>query len=125
MEITSVVNEWWTLPQVAEFLDVKITKVHRLISEQALLAVRIPSAEQTGDLVRAVPAAFFTTAKGKPRVLESLKGTITLLKDAKYSDEEAIRWLFSPQEGLEKPPIEELADGHKTEVRRRAQALAW
>ncbi|MFC0580816.1 Rv2175c family DNA-binding protein [Micrococcoides hystricis] len=125
MELTELIKDWRTLPDIAELLDVKITKVHRLLAEDALLAHRIPSASGGNDLVRAVPAAFIVEDGEKSRVLESLRGTITLLRDARYSDEEALRWLFTVDESLNGSPLEALRNGHKTEVRRRAQALAW
>ncbi len=125
MDITELISDWRTLPEVAEILGVKITKVHRLLSERALLAHRVPSQVNPGDYVRAVPAAFLDTDGEKSRVLEPLRGTITLLHDARFSDEEALRWLFTEDESLGSSPIEALRSGHKTEVRRRAQSLAW
>ena len=50
---------------------------------------------------------------------------MTLLTDAGYSDEEACDWLFTPDPTLPGSPIEALRAGRKTEIRRRAQALAF
>lgn len=125
MDITELIKDWRTLPEVAEILNVKITKVHRLLAEHALLAHRIPSELDATQLVRAVPAAFLDSDGEQARVLEPLRGTITLLQDARFTDEEALRWLFTADESLGCSPIEALRGGHKTEVRRRAQALAW
>ncbi len=41
------------------------------------------------------------------------------------SDEELITWLFTPDESLRGRPIDALREGRKTEIRRRAQSLAW
>ena len=125
MDITELIKDWRTLPEVSKLLDVKITKVHRLLSERALLAHRVPSQINPEDLVRAVPADFLVTEGEKIRVLEPLRGTITLLQDARFSDEEALRWLFTEDDSLGSSPVQALRKGHKTEVRRRAQALAW
>lgn len=114
--VESLVGDWLPLPDVAQLLDVSITKVHGLLDERALAAIRV------GDRrIRSVPAAFLMDG----HVVESLKGTIVVLSDAGYSDEELITWLFTPDESLRGRPIDALRDGRKTEIRRRAQSLAW
>ena len=50
---------------------------------------------------------------------------VAVLGDAGYSDEELIIWLFTPDESLGGRPIDALREGRKTEIRRRAQSLAW
>ena len=115
-DLDALVGDWVSLPDVAEHLDIRVTRVHNLVSERRLLAVRRPSPP-----VRSVPAAFLTGTG----VLESLRGTLVLLQDAGYDDEEALRWLFTEDESLPGRPVDALREGHKTEVRRRAQALAW
>nr|WP_156265404.1 Rv2175c family DNA-binding protein [Rothia koreensis] len=110
-----LVGEWTTIPEIAETLDVKVTRVHTLITEGQLIAVR----DQEG--VRRVPALFMR----EDGVLDSLKGTLTVLKDSGFDDEEAIRWLYTEDESLPGRPIDALHEGKKTEIRRRAQALAW
>jgi hypothetical protein len=104
------------LPDVAQLLDVSITKVHGLLDERALAALRIGERK-----IRSVPAAFLQDG----HVVESLKGTIVVLADAGFSDEELIGWLFTPDESLRGRPIDALREGRKTEIRRRAQSLAW
>jgi hypothetical protein len=114
-ELFDLVGEWTTIPEIAETLDVKVTRVHTLITEGQLIAVR----DQEG--VRRVPALFMR----EDGVLDSLKGTLTVLKDSGFDDEEAIRWLYTEDESLPGRPIDALHEGKKTEIRRRAQALAW
>ncbi|MCK6096023.1 DNA-binding protein [Micrococcus sp. EYE_162] len=115
-ELDALVGEWLALPDVAERLDVVVTRVHSLVKDRRLIAVRRPE-----PAVRAVPALFLD----EEGILDSLRGTLVLLQDAGYSDAEALRWLFTPDESLPGRPIDALRGGHKTEVRRRAQALAW
>ena len=104
------------LPDVARLLDVSITKVHSLLDERALAALRV------GDRrIRSVPAEFIQDGQ----VVDSLKGPIVVLSDAGYSDEDLIVWLFTPDESLHGRPIDALREGRKTEIRRRAQTLAW
>lgn len=115
-ELDALVGDWLTMPDVAERLDQRVTRVHNLVKDHRLLAVRRPD-----PAVRAVPALFLTESG----LLEPLQGTLVLLADAGYSDEESLRWLFTEDPSLPGRPIDALRDGRKTEVRRRAQALAW
>lgn len=115
-EVIALVGDWLTIPDIAEMLDLKVTRVHTLISDRSLLAVRDPETN-----VRKVPALFMR----ENRVLESLKGTLTVLDDSGFTDEEAIVWLYTEDDSLPGRPIDALINGRKTEIRRRASALAW
>lgn len=115
-KLDSLVGEWTYLPDIAEAMDIQITRVHRLVDDGALLEVRRPE-----DRVRVVPAEFMDG----DRPVDSLKGTVAVLRDAAYTDAQAIRWLFTEDESLPGRPIDALRRGQKTEVRRRAQALGW
>lgn len=127
-ELDVLVDEWLPLPDVAERLGTDVGRVRRLLQEQKLLAVRHGERK-----ILSVPAQFLTaTEDGGWEVVPSLQGTLILLADAHFSDEEAIRWLFTPDESLQSlgtgpdrptTPAAALAAGHKTEIRRRAQAL--
>ena len=112
----ALVGDWVTIPEIAQALDLKVTRVHNLISDGTLIALRDPETN-----VRKVPALFMNGS----RVLESRKGTLAVLKDSGFSDEEAIVWLYTNDDSLPGRPIDALIDGRKTEIRRRAQALAW
>lgn len=114
--VENVVSEWLPLPDVAEKLDVSITKVHALVKDGSLLSARIGERR-----IRAVPAELFS----EDRILDSLRGTITVLHDAGFDDEEAIIWLFTSDDSLPGRPIDALHAGRKTEIRRRAGALGW
>ncbi|MCC3274307.1 MULTISPECIES: Rv2175c family DNA-binding protein [unclassified Arthrobacter] len=115
-ELQELVSDWLTLPDVAEQLDLPINKVHSLLEERALVAVRLGERK-----IRSVPAAFIADGA----VLDSLKGTISVLNDAGFHDDEMIRWLFTADDTLPGRPVDALREGRKTEIRRRAQALAW
>ena len=112
----ALVGDWVTIPDIAEALDLKVTRVHNLISDGTLVALREPDTN-----VRKVPALFLNG----DHVLESLKGTLVVLKDAGFSDEEAITWLYTADDSLPGRHIDALINGQKTEIRRRTQALAW
>jgi hypothetical protein len=106
--------EWLTLPDIAERLDLPITRVQQMVREHALLAVR-------QDGVLRVPVELVANR----HVLKHLSGVLTLLHDAGYSDEEALRWLYQPDETLPGTPAQALGGDRATEIKRRAQALGF
>ena len=105
--------DWVNLPDLAERLEVPVTKVHQMIHEGTLIAVR-------RDGVLRVPAELVASHTA----IKHLPGVLTLLRDAGFSDEEALRWLYSPDDSLPGTPAAALDTGGATEVKRRAQALA-
>jgi len=115
-ELEELVPAWLTLPEVAERLSLPVSRARQLLKERQLLAVRRPESK-----VLSVPAAFLDG----PQILKGLPGTLTLLADNRFSEEEALRWLFTPDESLPGTPVEALAQNRGTEVRRRAHALGF
>jgi hypothetical protein len=114
-DLDQLVGPWLTLPDVAERLGVDVGRVRRLVQDRYLLAVR------RGDpRVLSVPEALLH--QGQP--LPELRGTLTVLGDAGFDDAAAMEWLFTPDESLPGTPVDALRAGRKTEIRRRAQALA-
>ncbi|HET7799679.1 MAG TPA: Rv2175c family DNA-binding protein [Humibacillus xanthopallidus] len=116
--LEALVGEWLTVPDLAERLGVALSAARRLIADRELVATRIGERR-----VIAVPAKFVDEAGPRPE----LKGTFTVLADGGMSDDEIITWLFTPDATLpvEGAPIDALRAGHKTEIRRRAQELAF
>jgi hypothetical protein len=106
--------DWLTIPDLTEILGLKVSQVRRLIEDRSLLASRV-------DGVWKVPSPFIVN--GEP--MHELRGTIILLGDSGFSDEEAMHWLLTPEESLGVAPIEALRAGRKAEVRRVAQSLAF
>lgn len=115
-EVRNLVGEWLDLPAAAERAGVDVTRLRQWIREGKLIAVRAGEREPLR-----VPAVF-VTAGG---VLKGLPGVITLLRDARYTDAEALRWLFTPDDSLPGTPVEALRENRGTEVKRRAQALGF
>jgi hypothetical protein len=111
----SLVGEWLSLPEVATRLELPIGRVKQLLRDRKLIAVTRPG----GD--RSIPASFIDGGQ----ILKGLPGTLTLLHDCGFEDEEALRWLFTADETLPGTPIEALHAHRGTEVNRRAQALAF
>jgi hypothetical protein len=106
---------WVTLPDVALRFEIPVNRVHQLIKEGALIAVRrdgvlrVPAELVSGDTVR-----------------KHLPGVLTLLHDAGFTDEEALRWLYTADDTLPGgTPAGALNGRAATEVKRRAQALGF
>lgn len=106
-------TEWLTVPDLVELLGLSVSRVRRLIEDRHLGAKRV-------DGVLKVPAVFLKD--GQP--LSELHGTLIVLADDGFSDDEAVDWLLEEEESLGTSPIEALRAGRKAEVRRVAQALA-
>jgi hypothetical protein len=111
----TLVGEWLSLPEAATRLGLPISRVKQLLRDRKLLAVTRPG----GD--RAVPSAFIDGEQ----IVKGLSGTLTVLFDCGFGDEEALRWLFTADETLPGTPIDALYAHRGTEVNRRAQALAF
>jgi hypothetical protein len=105
-------TDWLTLAELTELLGVPLSRVRRLLDELYLVGSR-------RDGVFKVPAVF--VLGGEP--IGSLRGTLFVLHDAGFTDDEAIDWLLTSEESIGLPPIEALRAGRKSEVRRVAQAL--
>jgi hypothetical protein len=114
-ELDDLVDTWLTLPDIAERLRLPVTRVRQLLRDGQLVAVR-----RGESAALHVPAAFV----GAEGPVKGLTGTLTLLRDAGYSDAEAVRWLFTPDESLPGRPVDALVENRGREVKRRAQALA-
>jgi hypothetical protein len=106
--------DWVNLPDVAERLEVPITKVHQMIRDGQLIAVR-------RDGVLYVPAELVAGRN----VIKHLPGVLTLLRDAGYNDDEALGWLYQDDDTLPGTPADALNGDGATEVKRRAQALGF
>jgi uncharacterized protein len=107
---------WLPLPDVADALGIEVGKVRRMLQERVLIGLR-----RGARKILSVPAELLKD--GQP--LPDLQGTLIVLNDAGYSDEEALRWLFTDDD-YPGAPVDALRSGKsKTEVRRRAQALAF
>jgi hypothetical protein len=114
-ETDQLVDEWLTLPQVAARLELSIGRAKQLLKDHKLLGVR------RGGGGPQVPAVFLDGND----VMKGLPGTLNVLQDAGYDDIESLRWLFTPDDSLPGSPVDAMRAGRHTEVKRRAQALAF
>lgn len=116
--LEQLVGDWLPVPDLAEQLGISLREARRLINDRVVLAHRVGERR-----VIAVPARFVRDGA----VLPSVPGTITVLADAGLRDHEALSWLFTPDSTLpiDGAPIDMLVAGRKSEVRKRAQELAF
>lgn len=105
---------WLTIPELVATLGITQSQVRRLIEDRALLAARV-------DGVLRVPADFIKDGAA----LGELRGTIVVLADAGFTDDESLHWLLNDDDSLGVAPIAALRAGRKAEVRRVAQALGF
>ncbi len=103
-----------TVPELAERLGVEIVHARTAVKDGTFLSVRrdgvllVPARQLDGD-----------------QPVKHLSGVLTLLHDAGYSPEEALAWLSTPDDSLPGSPFDALHENRATEVKRRAQALAF
>lgn len=103
------------LGEVATALGQSANKVRQLLRDGQLIAVR-----RSGDLM--IPADFLVG----DAIVKGLGGTVTVLADAGFGRTEMLRWLFEADDSLPgSTPINALRENHGTEVKRRAQAMAF
>ncbi|MEV0250605.1 Rv2175c family DNA-binding protein [Nocardia sp. NPDC050712] len=100
------------LPEVADKLGVAVTRVHQMLRDHELIALRRGG-------VAGVPEIFFDPHGG---VTKHLPGLITVMRDSKYTDEEILEWIFTEDDSLPGKPIEALHGPLAREVIRRAAA---
>jgi hypothetical protein len=111
----AIVGDWLTMPDVAGRLGLPVSRVKQMLRDRKLVAVQRPSGEF------AIPAGFLDGNQ----VIQGLGGTLTLLFDCGFSETEALHWLFTADDSLPGTPVQALAEHRRTEVNRRAQALAF
>lgn len=100
------------LPDVAEQLGIAVTRVHQMLRDHQLLAIRRGG-------IAGIPKDFFDSSG---EVVRFLPGLITVMRDAKYADEEILVWVYTDDESLPGRPIDAIHGPLAREVVRRAAA---
>jgi excisionase family DNA binding protein len=114
--VDELVTDWLSLREVADRLRVSPNKVRQMVREHQLAALRHGAAREPET-----PAELLHDDV----VVKGLAGTLTLLADAGYDEEESVRWLFTHDDSLPGRPIDALRENRGKEVHRRAQTLAF
>jgi hypothetical protein len=115
-DLETLVGEWLDWSQASDQLGVSVSKVRQLIREHQLAAV-VPSP----GAGQKVPAALIMDGQ----IVKGVPGVLTVLHDGGYEDREALTWLFTDDETVPGRPIDALRENRGSEVKRRAQAMAF
>jgi hypothetical protein len=107
---------WLSLPDLAEQIGEPLSKVRDWIRERRLVAV-----ERGAPKVKSVPVEFVHDGE----LIKGLFGALTVLADAGYSSDEAVRWLLTDEPLLPGRPVDLMAEGRHHAVKRRAMTLAF
>ena len=117
-DLAELVDEWLDWAAAAKLLGVTVAKVRTMVRDHELAqAVPTPGASGAGQRI---PALFIQD--GEP--VKGLPGLLTLLHDNRFDDRECIAWLFLDQD-FPGRAIDALRENRGSEVKRRAQALAF
>ncbi len=100
--------------EVAERMGISVAGVKQLVAEHKLLSLRTDSGHVVPEL-----------ALDGELPVKHLSGVLTLLHDAGYSPEESYTWLMTEDPTLPGSPLQALQENRATEIKRRAQALAF
>ncbi|MGN6474151.1 MAG: Rv2175c family DNA-binding protein [Mycobacteriales bacterium] len=108
--------EWLSVGEFAVRIGERPSRVKDLIREGRLVTVDIgmpPAAS--------IPVEFVHEGE----LIKGLAGSLTVLSDAGFSPAESVRWLLTETSALPGRPVDFMAAGRHTAVKRVAMALAF
>lgn len=109
-------GEWLAVPDIMEVTGASLATVRTWLADRDLIGMR-----RGENNALMVPAAFVD----RTGPMKALRGTLSVLGDSGFSDEEILQWLGQEDDSwVGGSAIGALQAGHKTEVRRRAMELA-
>lgn len=114
--IEDLVDSWLDWAGAGAVLGVSVSRTRQLVKEQQLAAV----VSSPGQPPR-IPADLLMDGA----IVKGVPGLLTVLHDGGYDDLEILTWLFTPDDSLPGRPIDALRENRGTEVKRRAQAMAF
>jgi hypothetical protein len=115
-DLAALIEDWLDWQAAGEALGVGASKVRQLIRDHQLAAA-VPREGQG----QRVPAALLMDGE----IVKGVPGVLTVLHDGGYDDRGALAWLFTADDSLPGRPIDALRENRGTEVKRRAQAMAF
>jgi hypothetical protein len=114
-DLAGLVDEWLDWSEAGAVLGVTPAKIRTMVRDHELAAA-VPAPGTPPS----VPALFLQDGL----VVKGLPGLLTVLSDNGYDDRQAIAWIFTDAD-LPGRPIDALRENRGSEVKRRAQALAF
>ncbi|CAN5491582.1 Rv2175c family DNA-binding protein [soil metagenome] len=118
-DLAALVPEWIDWAEAARRLEVTVAKVRTMIRDHELAAA-VPVAGE-GQMI---PAGFIQHDGLMEFPVKGLAGLLTMMHDNGYDDREIIAWLHLDQD-FPGRGIDALRENRGTEVKRRAQAMAF
>jgi hypothetical protein len=115
-ELRDLVGDWLDWSEAAAELGVPVSRVRQLVREHQL-AQAVP---EPGQGPR-IPAALLLDGE----IVKGVGGLLVVLHDGGYDDRQALAWLFTDDDTLPGRPIDALRENRGSEVKRRAQAMAF
>ena len=115
-DIEGLSAEWLSVGRLAERLGARPSGIRDLIREGRLVAIEVGQ-----PAVSSVPVEFIHDGE----LIKGLAGALTVLADAGFSPVESVRWLLSENDALPGRPVDFMAAGRHTAVKRVAMALAF
>jgi hypothetical protein len=100
--------------EAGERLGLSMLQVHGMVRDGLLIAVR-----QDGR--RGIPAEFLQDGQ----IVKHLSSVLTQLRDARYTEDEMLEWLYRSDDSLPGTPLQALRENRGTEVKRRAQVAGF
>jgi Rv2175c C-terminal domain of unknown function len=116
VELDDLSAEWLSVPDLADRIGMTATQVRELVRQRRLVVI-----ERGTPRVKSVPVEFVHDGG----LLKGLAGALTVLSDAGYTDEESVRWPLTETALLPGRPVDFMAAGRDTAVKRVAMALAF
>lgn len=114
-DLRSLVADWLDLETAADALGVSETQLRTMLRRHELVALP-PSPGERAQ----VPALFVQDGL----VVKGLVGLLTVLHDGGYDPAQSVAWVFTDAD-LPGRPIDALRENRGSEVKRRAQAMAF
>jgi Rv2175c C-terminal domain of unknown function len=115
-DLDGVATGWLPLPDLAEQLGETVSTLRLWVRERKLIVI-----ERGTPPIKQVPSDFVRDG----HLLKGLTGALTVLRDAGFSERQAVRWLLTDSSALEGRPVDLMAAGRDVAVKRHAMSLAF
>lgn len=115
----SDIHSFVSMNEASEMLGIYPHRIKQLLRDHLLFAVL----DEEGR--RVIPACTLVQGAEGWEPLFNLPGTLTLLADAGFSEEETARWMYTVNDELGQCPIEAIVQGRHRHVNRIAGTLAF
>jgi hypothetical protein len=116
VDLGTLIPAWSDWKAMATALGVSVAKVRTYLREHQLAAaVPYPGAGQQ------IPSELVMDGQ----IVKGVSGLVTMLHDGGYDDRQILAWMFTPDASLPGRPIDALRENRGSEVKRRAQAMAF